>query len=179
MGYLDRHSDEPGADFNDPMQIPARRRAGDAAARRLAERYPTERQLRQRERRAERKRAEAERRALQGEITHVRGPQSISGRRVEWKLATSYEQAVAAGMPPWATASNSMTPKRIRVFIRDGWRCVECGTPAGLTIDHIRPTGKGGSRGDMRNLQTMCGPCNNKKGDAWDGTAGWPPKEGA
>jgi len=50
-----------------------------------------------------------------------------------------------------------------KVWDRDGWQCVTCGTHKGLTVDHIVPVSKGGSD-DLDNLQTMCGSCNSRKG---------------
>lgn len=47
---------------------------------------------------------------------------------------------------------------------RDGFKCAECGTVDGLTIDHILPLSKGGSD-DLDNLQLMCQTHNSKKGD--------------
>jgi len=41
-----------------------------------------------------------------------------------------------------------------------------------LTIDHIRPLSKGGHPRALGNLQLMCEPCNNDKGDSWDGKSG-------
>lgn len=35
-----------------------------------------------------------------------------------------------------------------------------------MTMDHIRPRSKGGSN-KARNLQSMCSPCNSKKGNRW------------
>lgn len=52
---------------------------------------------------------------------------------------------------------------RKRVFERDAYRCVHCGTHIDLTIDHIKPESKGGTL-DFGNLQTLCAPCNCKKG---------------
>lgn len=43
-------------------------------------------------------------------------------------------------------------------------KCVFCGTEENLTIDHIVPISKGGSR-RIENLQILCGPCNFKKAD--------------
>ena len=52
---------------------------------------------------------------------------------------------------------------RLVVYERDGWRCVTCGSGDDLTIDHITPWILGGSDGPA-NLQTMCRPCNCRKG---------------
>lgn len=52
---------------------------------------------------------------------------------------------------------------RLRVFRRDGWRCQRCGTAANLCVDHIHPERLGGTN-DFDNLQTLCRPCNSKKG---------------
>jgi HNH endonuclease len=52
---------------------------------------------------------------------------------------------------------------RLAVYERDGWRCVNCGSGDDLTLDHITPWILGGSDG-AENLQTMCRPCNCRKG---------------
>jgi hypothetical protein len=56
-------------------------------------------------------------------------------------------------------------PAKLRwaVFRRDGYRCVKCGCDEDLTADHIHPEVKGGRTG-IGNLQTLCRPCNSKKG---------------
>lgn len=51
-----------------------------------------------------------------------------------------------------------------KVWDRDGWKCVTCGTHKNLTVDHIIPVSKGGTD-DLDNLQTMCGSCNSRKGN--------------
>lgn len=52
---------------------------------------------------------------------------------------------------------------RWEVFAADSYRCCECGSPDDLTIDHIYPVSRGGT--DAReNLQTLCRPCNCRKG---------------
>jgi 5-methylcytosine-specific restriction endonuclease McrA len=54
--------------------------------------------------------------------------------------------------------------KREKVYKRDCYKCVSCGSGENITIDHIKPVSKGGTN-KIDNLQTMCFPCNQKKGD--------------
>jgi len=54
---------------------------------------------------------------------------------------------------------------RIRVFERDHYRCLHCGSWKRLSVDHIIPESKGGpTRFD--NLQTLCKSCNSIKGSS-------------
>lgn len=53
---------------------------------------------------------------------------------------------------------------RQAVYDRDGHHCLSCGAMSGLTLDHITPVMAGGSD-DPDNLQTLCGPCNSRKGN--------------
>ncbi len=50
-----------------------------------------------------------------------------------------------------------------RVFERDAYRCLHCGTHLDLCADHIQPESKGGAT-ELDNLQTLCRPCNSRKG---------------
>jgi hypothetical protein len=52
---------------------------------------------------------------------------------------------------------------RADVYERDGYRCLHCGTPDALTLDHIHPFSLGGPD-TFENLQTLCRRCNSKKG---------------
>lgn len=52
-----------------------------------------------------------------------------------------------------------------QVFERDAYRCVTCGSHIDLTCDHLIAESKGGET-SFENLQTMCRPCNSKKGAA-------------
>lgn len=59
---------------------------------------------------------------------------------------------------------------RHKVFVRDGYRCRECGKSnkeTSLEIDHIFPLSKGGPTTE-ENLQVLCTECNRaKKDDEW------------
>lgn len=52
---------------------------------------------------------------------------------------------------------------RSLVYARDRGRCRHCGSSEALSVDHIIPWSKGGSH-DESNFQTLCRPCNSKKG---------------
>lgn len=54
--------------------------------------------------------------------------------------------------------------KRKRIYKRDGYKCVKCKSTDDLSIDHKKPRCLGGTNADS-NLQTLCRPCNNLKGD--------------
>jgi len=49
------------------------------------------------------------------------------------------------------------------VWARDDFRCQHCGVRRFLSVDHIIPRAKNGSDA-MENLQTLCWPCNTRKG---------------
>lgn len=52
---------------------------------------------------------------------------------------------------------------RLRVYARDGFKCLHCGISEDLTCDHIIAESKGGAT-NQENLQTLCRKCNTKKG---------------
>lgn len=70
--------------------------------------------------------------------------------------------------------------KRRRIYVRDGWRCVWCGSACKManmfvgsgteadvrlaTLDHVLPRACGGSN-ESGNLITSCAECNAKRGD--------------
>jgi hypothetical protein len=55
-----------------------------------------------------------------------------------------------------------------RILERDNHTCRNCGTTKGpFHVDHIRPYSKGGWHVDS-NLQTLCAPCNARKGATWE-----------
>ncbi len=56
--------------------------------------------------------------------------------------------------------------KRLRIYIRDKYRCQYCGEKKGageLTLDHIFPRSRGGDNSPV-NIATACIACNNRKG---------------
>ena len=59
---------------------------------------------------------------------------------------------------------------RRQVYERDGWACVECGSPEDLTVDHKWPHIRGGIS-ELSNYQTLCKIHNSAKGDRTDGVA--------
>jgi hypothetical protein len=66
-------------------------------------------------------------------------------------------------LPPIGSGSDVGPGTTRMVFDRDGWECVSCGSHRNLSVDHKIPRALGGSD-DLVNLQTMCIPCNARKG---------------
>jgi 5-methylcytosine-specific restriction endonuclease McrA len=62
-----------------------------------------------------------------------------------------------------AIGSGKWQKLRIQILDRDGWVCVVCNRPA-HTVDHIIPRVKGGDMWALDNLQSLCKPCNSRKG---------------
>ena len=59
------------------------------------------------------------------------------------------------------------TMKRVRIYIRDRYRCQYCGdhkTAKDLTLDHILPRAQGGTT-TSQNLVSACVKCNQRKGN--------------
>lgn len=50
---------------------------------------------------------------------------------------------------------------RKKVFKRDGYKCVKCGFPKNLTVDHITPRHAGGTD-ELSNLRTLCVLCHEE-----------------
>lgn len=58
-----------------------------------------------------------------------------------------------------------------KIKIRDGHKCVYCGSKDDLTIDHVIPLSRGGSKNQL-NCVTACYFCNITKGDKTPAEAG-------
>jgi 5-methylcytosine-specific restriction endonuclease McrA len=84
-------------------------------------------------------------------------------RRTERTLARAHA-ALAGDAPP---PRREPIPHAVRraVFERDGGRCVECGSRFDLQYDHVIPVALGGAS-TLQNLQILCAPCNQAKGDS-------------
>jgi len=83
------------------------------------------------------------------------------------------EAVKAAGLPwpgeseplPRAYAKDKISRGLARqVHEKHAYRCVTCGSHLDLCCDHIIPESKGGPT-TFENLQTMCRPCNSRKGN--------------
>ena len=59
---------------------------------------------------------------------------------------------------------NKVPFSKRNIMVRDGFRCVYCGSSSCLTIDHVIPASQGG-KNIFENCVTACQPCNNKKGN--------------
>jgi 5-methylcytosine-specific restriction endonuclease McrA len=59
---------------------------------------------------------------------------------------------------------NKVPFSKRNIMVRDGYRCMYCGTTRNLTIDHVIPISRSG-KNIFENCTTACQPCNNKKGN--------------
>ena len=57
----------------------------------------------------------------------------------------------------------TLRANRTRIYKRDNYECVYCGSKKDLTLDHVVPKSKGGGN-EWTNLVTSCFKCNLKKG---------------
>ena len=58
----------------------------------------------------------------------------------------------------------NLRANRNRIYKRDGYECVYCGSHRDLTLDHVIPKSRGGAN-TWTNLVTSCQKCNLKKAD--------------
>ena len=67
--------------------------------------------------------------------------------------------------------SRGLRLNRRRVYKRDNFQCVYCGSEKSLTLDHIIPRSRGG-KNSWTNLVTCCQSCNLKKANRTPEEAG-------
>lgn len=60
--------------------------------------------------------------------------------------------------------ARNLRASRNRIYKRDGYQCVYCGSHRNLTLDHVIPKSRGGTN-EWTNLVTSCQKCNLKKAD--------------
>jgi 5-methylcytosine-specific restriction endonuclease McrA len=65
---------------------------------------------------------------------------------------------------PYEPDYKKLALTRPNVFLRDGHKCVYCGSTFGLTLDHVYPKSKGGLH-KWNNVVTACKACNGYKSD--------------
>jgi 5-methylcytosine-specific restriction endonuclease McrA len=90
-----------------------------------------------------------------------------------WVTEVLRKAAEDAGMPVRYSPEACTKPKGAKAFIskslrkavmeRDKYRCVRCDSHLDLEPDHVIPESRGGPT-TLENLQTLCRPCNLKKG---------------
>lgn len=80
-------------------------------------------------------------------------------------VGTHLQPIVVSGRPGQGKNRPKINPNvRARVYARDGYCCVYCGSPEDLTIDHKKALAKGGSNRES-NYVTACRTCNELKAD--------------
>lgn len=78
-------------------------------------------------------------------------------------LDSWFRDVLSSPMPPKYKKDRIPNDLRWQVFLRDDFRCKHCGVRDNLAVDHIIPESRGGTL-DFDNLQTLCKPCNSRKG---------------
>lgn len=63
---------------------------------------------------------------------------------------------------PAYTKAKIKTALRLKIYERDGFKCVYCGSRKDLSLDHVKAESEGGATTDG-NLVTACKTCNSRK----------------
>lgn len=83
-------------------------------------------------------------------------------RAMEEDLAWFGDSRDAPPPEPSKSKAKIKNALRMKVYERDGFKCVYCGSRKQLSLDHVTPESKGGATSEG-NLVTACRPCNTKK----------------
>ncbi|SNC62350.1 HNH endonuclease [Hymenobacter gelipurpurascens] len=92
-----------------------------------------------------------------------KGKKARRRKRQKEKYATCPPRPLFHAETPKLTPSQRKTIRQ-QLIARDGNHCQQCNSRLYLTIDHIVPRGRGGGN-HLGNLQLLCLPCNEAKGD--------------
>lgn len=102
--------------------------------------------------------------------TRSRASSRLTQRHVDELVTAGLFAPVEGGWMvegPWRVASGPREriseDIRVAVYEADDYRCRRCGSTESLTLDHIHPRSRAGPD-SLRNLQTLCGSCNSRKG---------------
>lgn len=95
-----------------------------------------------------------------GEVMDALDALSSAGLLIELAALS----AELAALPRAKSKGGRIWPAtRARIYERDAFACVYCGSAEDITIDHVVPRVAGG-RSSAENLATACRTCNSSKG---------------
>lgn len=89
----------------------------------------------------------------------------ILADRVLEREEAELSSALALNVATTGTRDRITTEVRRAVWIRDGGKCVRCGSRTRLEFDHIVPVSRGGGNTE-RNIELLCEICNRAKSDS-------------
>jgi 5-methylcytosine-specific restriction endonuclease McrA len=87
----------------------------------------------------------------------------VSDRFVQQEHEASFQRKINNHASKRYTKKKISQTLRMKVYERDGFKCVTCSKQTNLSLDHIKPEVLGGEA-TLENLQTMCKSCNSRKG---------------
>lgn len=87
----------------------------------------------------------------------------VSDQFVQQQYEASYQRSMKNYSTNRYAKKKISQTLRMKVYERDGFKCVTCSVQTNLSLDHIKPEVLGGEA-TLENLQTMCKSCNSRKG---------------
>jgi 5-methylcytosine-specific restriction endonuclease McrA len=108
-------------------------------------------------------------------VQYQENREAIVARAVQWVHEHPERRAAtqARGRQRWnnvrrsriTEAGGSYTQAEWEALcVAHGYKCVRCGEPKPLTVDHVVPVSLGGTS-DIGNIQPLCQSCNSRKGN--------------
>lgn len=92
------------------------------------------------------------------------------------QVITTIEACAITTYNEWLSEAMALHPDRVteydqarwEAFMRDGWRCQDCGhTSNGVTPHHIVALSAGGEKCDARNIISLCVSCHDAIQPEW------------